>query len=221
MYGFVVDARDFDHTAHPFFSRWNDQIARFPFRSYRNVRHLRAAAAQRKRDLRRGVPPAGFTEELAQLAESVKPIKASELRRRARTSLKKFGYKKADGVGDHWCMWNGYEFRVHLDFGGRYAQLRYSVTPADMCHSSGRFCFEKALGMDFGDWGYIVEENVDDAFLLFQDLIEYAVKLPGRIKEAAADKQVGFNSLLPSPCSRLFLSLPPKLFDEGQPSLHQ
>lgn len=40
--------------------------------------------------------------------------------------------------------------------------------------------------MGFGDWNFIVEPDVDDVFLLLEDLIKYAVTLPRRIKEATA-----------------------------------
>ena len=39
--------------------------------------------------------------------------------------------------------------------------------------------------MGHGDWDYIVEDNVDDVFLLFEELVKYAAQLPKRIRQAA------------------------------------
>jgi hypothetical protein len=174
----------FDHTKHPFFPRWIDSFARAPFRSNRNVPMLRAAVSQYKMDRHRGVP-SHVSEDLFQFAQSVQSVKAPELRKRVRSVLNRFGYQKTHQIGGHWCVWDGQEFEVNVDFGGRSAQLRYSVTPSELrAFHQPRFCFENALGMGFGDWNYIVEENVDDAFLLLQELIKYAVDLPKRMSAA-------------------------------------
>jgi hypothetical protein len=43
--------------------------------------------------------------------------------------------------------------------------------------------------MGFGHWSYIVEENVDDAMMLLEDLIKYAVALPKRMREAVSKER--------------------------------
>ncbi len=179
----------FDHARHPFFPRWSNPNARFPFRSHRNVPMLRTAVSQYKLDRHRGVPSC-VSEDLFQLAESVKSIKAPQLRKRVRATLQKFGYQETDDIGGHRCAWEGQKFTVNVDFGSRHAQMRYSITPSEFqaLHPLGRFCFEVALGMGFGHWNYIVEENVDDVFLLFEDLIKYAVDLPRRMRAAIAQE---------------------------------
>jgi hypothetical protein len=190
IYGFVISAPEIDHTKHPFSARWGDPWSRFPFQSNRNVPILRATVSQYKIDRHRCVPSC-VSDELFQFAESVKSIKAPELRKRVGATLNKFGYQKTDPFGGHRCVWDGQEFEVNVDFGSRAAQLRYGVTLSEfrnMPHGlgGGQFCFEVALGMGLGWWNYIVEENVDDVFLLFEDLIKYAVTLPRRIKEAVS-----------------------------------
>jgi hypothetical protein len=40
--------------------------------------------------------------------------------------------------------------------------------------------------MGLGWWNYIVEDNVDDVFVLFEDLIKYAASLPGRMRAATS-----------------------------------
>jgi hypothetical protein len=176
----------FDHTKHPFFAQWSDPNARFPFRSMCNVPLLRAAVSQYKIDRHRGVPSC-VSEDLFRFAESVPSLKAPELRKRVRAVLTRFGYRQTDAYGGHRCVWEGQEFEVNVDFGARDAQLRYSVTPTEFrpLHPLGRFCLEVALGMGLGHWNYIVEENVDDGFLLLEELIRYAVDLPRRIRAAA------------------------------------
>jgi hypothetical protein len=180
-----IEKDRFDHTKHPFFQRWGDVNVRFPFRSNRNVPMLRAAVSQYKIDRHRGLPSC-VSEELFRFAESVKSIKAPELRKRVRATLNRFGYQQTDQFGGHRCVWEGQEFEVNVDFGGRNAQLRYSVTLSEFrpFHPLGEFCFEIALGMGFGHWNYIVGENVDDVFLLFEELIKYAVDLPRRMRAA-------------------------------------
>jgi len=184
-YGFVVQAPEVDHKTHPFFRRWHDVNLLFPFRSNRNVPTLRAAVSQYKMDKQRGARSC-VSEDEFRFAESVRSVKAPELRKRVRDALGNIGYKKKDELGRSCCVWNGHEFKVHVDFGGHSAQLRYGVALAEFpdVYTPGQFCFERALGMGNGDWDYIVEENVDDVFLLFEDLIKYAVQLSSRIREA-------------------------------------
>jgi hypothetical protein len=171
-----------NHTKHPFFPRWSK--GRYRFHSNRDVKMLRVAVSQYKLDRRRGVPSC-VSEDLFRFAESVKSIKALELRKRVRAVLNKFGYQKTDQFGGHRCVWEGQEFEVDLDYGGRDAQLRYSVIPSEFRpFQPPGLCFEIALGMGLGHWNYIVEENVDEVFLLFEELIKYAVNLPKRMMEA-------------------------------------
>jgi len=183
-YGWVAHARDFDHTKHPFFERWNDSFTMFRFGSHENVPIFRAIVSQYKADQRRGVP-SRVTEAEFQRAQSVKSVKAPELRKRAKKALAKFGFQGTDEIGFWNCEWDDECFKVHLDFGGRSAQLRYWILLPEFADVyPQRFCFESALGMGMGDWDYIIEDNVEDAFCLLEDLVKYAVALPKRIKQA-------------------------------------
>jgi len=175
-----------DHTKHPFLQRWADPNSRFPFQTCRNVMRLRDMVRQYKMDKKRGAPSC-VSDRQFQVAEGVRDLKAPELRKRLRAVLDKFGYQQTDTYGGHRCNWDGVEFQLNADFGARDAQMRYSVTPLAYrpLHPMGDFCLEKALGMGFGHWNYIVEGNVDDAFALLEELIKYAVELPRRIILAA------------------------------------
>jgi hypothetical protein len=174
-----------DHTKHPFLERWADPGNRFRFRTGRNVMLLRTMVQQYKMDKKRGMPSC-ISERDFQIAESMRDIKAPALKKRLRATLDKFSYQQTDTYGGHRCTWDGVEFQFNADFGARDAQMRYSATPLPYraVHPMGNFCFEMALGMGFGHWNYIVEENVDDVFALLEELIKYAVELPQRIVAA-------------------------------------
>jgi hypothetical protein len=109
------------------------------------------------------------------------------LRKRVRAALKPLGYFKIDELGYYHCRAHDREFTVHVDFGGRSAQLRYCVALPEFAgvHQLSQFCFERALGFGHGDWDYIVEENVDEAIATFGEAISYCVELPGRIGSEA------------------------------------
>lgn len=120
-------------------------------------------------------------------AQSVRPVNTSELRKRVRALLDKFGYEKTDDYGGHRCVWDGQEFELNVDFGSSSAQLRYTITLPEYRNAAiglggGGFVFETIFGMGLGWWNYIVEENVDDVFLLFEQLIQDVVTLPRRMK---------------------------------------
>ena len=187
-YGFVIGAVPLDISKHPFYSRWEDPWGRFPFRTNRDVMLLRTMVSQYKMDRRRGQPSC-VSEEQYRFAESVRSIKAPELRKRVQAVLDTFGFQKTDDFGGHSCVWDGQEFEVNVDFGSRAGQLRYGITPSefrDEARGQRHFVFESGLGMGLGWWNYIVEENVDDVFVLFADLIKYAANLPGRMREASS-----------------------------------
>jgi hypothetical protein len=190
LYGFVVGAPVIDHAQHPFCARWADPYSRFPFRSQRNVMTLRLAVSQYKMDRRRGVPSC-ISEELFRFAESVRSVKAAQLRQRLRAVLEQFGYEKTDDFGGHRCVWDGQAFQVNVDFGSSHAQLRYGVTMPGLSERAmglggGEFCFETVFGMGLGWWNYIVEENVDDAFELLAELLRYLAELPKRLRAAVS-----------------------------------
>jgi hypothetical protein len=185
-YGFVVDAPQIDHKKHPFFDRWKSgRLCEFPGLR-RSVPLLRAAAQQYKIDAYHGVP-SRMSEEEFRIAASVRSVKAPELRKRVRAALKALGYYKIDELGYYRCRGDSREFFVHVDYGGRSAQLRYCVAMPEFpdVHPLSQFCFERAVGFGHGDWDYIVEENLDDVMALFADVVRYSVALPDRIRAEA------------------------------------
>jgi hypothetical protein len=113
-------------------------------------------------------------------------VELPERRRRVRAVLKQFGLVKVDKLGLYRCHHSGKDFSVYVDFGGRHAQLRYAVSFPEFKdrHSLIQFGFERALGFGFGHWNFIVEENVDEVFQLFAEVVAYSAELPDRIRNA-------------------------------------
>ncbi len=179
-YCFVVGKPRFDHTQHPFFGRWRSVSRMGEWLTKKSVPILRSMVGQYKMDMKRGVQ-SHVTKDQFEYASSIRSVKAPELRKRVRAALKPLGYHKIDELGYYCCKRGSREFRVHVDFGGRSAQLRYVVA-----HLLPQFVFEAALGFGFGDWDFIVEENVDDVFSLFPELVMYSYELPDRIRAAVA-----------------------------------
>jgi hypothetical protein len=184
-YGFVIGTPQNDYTQHPYFAVWRATgVGSLAWRR-QSVPLLRAMVQQYKIDSFRGVRSC-VTKEEFEFASSIRSVKAPELRKWVRAALKPLGYYKVDELGDYCCRKGNQEFRVHVDFGGRSAQLRYCVARPEFTgvHLLHQFCFERALGFGNGDWDYIVEENVDETLSLFAQAVSYSVELPERIREA-------------------------------------
>ena len=185
-YGFVVRMNGLNPTAHPFFSRWSSgPMWTRDFDDVKSVPLLRSMVQQYKIDRHNRVQ-SSVSREQFEHASAVRSVKAPELRKRVRAALKTFGYDESDFLGNYWCKIGKKKFAVNLDFGGRSAQLRYSVVRPEFkgVHPLSQFRFERALGFGLGDWDYIVEENVDDVFSLFVEVVQYCFDLPDRIKAA-------------------------------------
>jgi len=183
---FVVHAPSIQHTEHPYFPRWQAfKKTLLDDPSLRNVPLFRAMIQQYKIDKHRGVPSSVSEAQFA-LASSIRPVKIPERRRRVRAALKKLGLVKVDKLGFYRCHHAGKDFSAYVDFGGQHAQLRYAVSFPELKdrHPMNQFGFERALGFGFGHWNFIVEENVDDVFQLFVEVVAYSAELPDRIRKA-------------------------------------
>jgi hypothetical protein len=183
---FVVDVPTLDHTQHPYFQQWSAVHSPLLHGDIeQDVPLLRAMVQQYKIDKFSGVPSSVTEEEFA-YASSIRSVKAPELRRRFRAALKPLGYLRVDGLGYYQCRRFNRDFAVHVDYGGRHAQLRYVVSFPEFRerHPLTQFGFERTLGFGFGDWDFIVEENVEDAIALFQEVVAYSFELPERIRRA-------------------------------------
>ena len=173
---FVVDAPTIHHTKHPYFDQW--QLFKKTLLDDPNLRSVplfRAMIQQYEIDKYRGVP-SSVSEAQFILASSIRPVKLPERRRRVRAALKRVGLVKVDKLGFYRCHHAGKDFSVHVDFGGMHAQLRYAVSVPEFTnrHPLTQFGLERALGFGFGNWDFIVEENVDEVFDLFTEVVAYS-----------------------------------------------
>lgn len=185
-YGFVIKMPRLSLTDHPFFSKWSQGPHwNRDFDNVKSVWLLRSRVQQYKTDLHRRVPSIVSKEQFEQ-ALSVRSIKAPELRNRVRAALAPFGHYETDTLGNYWCRKGRKKFCVNVDYAGRYAQLRYSVARPEFkgVHTLSQFLFERAMGFGQGHWDYIVEENVDDVFTLFGEVVQYSFELPDKIRAA-------------------------------------
>jgi hypothetical protein len=183
---FVVDTPRIDHAKHPYFDRWRTYAhTLLDDPNLRSVPLFRAMIQQYKIDKYRGVPSSVSESQFA-LATSIRPVKLPERWKRVRAVLKQFGLVKVDKLGFYRCHHEGKDVFVYVDFGGRHAQLRYAVSFPEFMgqHPLTQFGFERAGGFGFGNWDFIVEENVDEVFEVFAEVIAYSVELPDRIRNA-------------------------------------
>ena len=190
-YAFVVRAPDLDLSNHPFSAvlrAWSDRRAlATDWNTERSVPLLRSMVQQYKIDKHRGAPSCISAKQF-KYASSIRSVKAPELRKRVRSALQPFGYYKTDELGSYWCQMNDRKFCVHVDYGSRHAQLRYVVSRSEFkgVHPLSQFTFERTLGFGYGDWDFIVEENVGDVFSLFAEVVRYSYELADRIRAEIA-----------------------------------
>lgn len=185
-YSFVINLPQVSLTDHPFFSKWSQGPSwNRDFDNEKSVPLLRSMVQQYKMDLHKKVH-SHVTKEQFERASSIRSIKAPELRKRVRAALKPFGHFETDVLGNYWCKNGKQKYSVNVDFGGRHAQLRYCVVRPEFkgVHPHSQFRFERAMGFGFGDWDYIVEENVDAVFSLFAEVVQYSFDLPDRMRAA-------------------------------------
>jgi hypothetical protein len=190
-YGFVIAAPQLKATDHLFYDRWssshrNHRIS--DWNNHKSVPILRAMVQQYKIDQHRKVR-SSVTKAEFEKASSIQSVKAPELRKRAVNALKPLGYYKKERIGNdqYWCRQAAAEFFVDVDYGGRTAQFRYCVVRPEIksAHPHMHFRFERAMGFGLGDWDYIIEENADDSFTLFSELVQYSFELPDRLRAVA------------------------------------
>ena len=185
-YCFVVNVPRIDHTDHPYFDRFCAINASRGYQYFsRNVPHLRSVVSQYKMGRIRGMQ-SHISEAEFEYASGIRSIKAPEMRSRVRSALNPLGYYGTDKLGWLLCRHAEREFRVSVDFPGRLWQLRYVVAHPEFTKVSPpmQFGFESAMGLGGGNWDFIVEENVDEVFALFTEVVAYSAELPERIRRS-------------------------------------
>ena len=153
---------------------------------YWSIPQLRTAAAQVKVDRRLGRASIGIPKEVAELAESVRGIKAPALRAAVKAALGELlGVRPRNEGAGEWTYagsLHGTDVVVSVDYGGRHAQLSYQVA-ATLVGSELRVLggLERCVGVGFGDWDYIVEENLANSMDLLCQLVDWEIGLPRRL----------------------------------------
>jgi hypothetical protein len=176
LYGFTSTFPD----AHPAARLWKEASTSFSAR--RNVRLLSAIDRQATLDEHAGRPPTGYSADDVEFARAIRPIRAAELQKRATAICRKLGtVRKRPGGNLAIDLTDGNQTCVHIDTGGA-TQFRYHIA-ADPSPLATATNFERTLGMGRGDWTFIVAENVDDVFLLFEDLLRHAIAVPARLAQ--------------------------------------
>jgi hypothetical protein len=173
------------HTA---WSSWRNEMTMGAFRDirYYSIPSLRVSMAQAKIDRQRGAA-ASVSKELEDYAASVRSVRAPELRKRVRAAITALFEARPSKIGggdwEYSGILNGSQVSIGVDYGGRHAQLRYEVdvVSTEPTVRLKRAGFEVALGAGFGDWDFIVEENVDDSMRLLSEFVQYVSELPLRL----------------------------------------
>ena len=130
----------------------------------------------------------GVTPDALAMIRAVQPVQSKEIRRVVKLALLQFCptltiTNKGGGVWDYRGLHQELEFCVTIDYGGRGDQLRYEIYSRD--RQSGitikRSSFEGIMGLSFGAWDCLEQNNLDQSIALLKELVHYCVELPKRL----------------------------------------
>lgn len=160
---------------------WNTMNGwRFP-----SIPELRSRSAEATMERNRGGGKVG--EAIQSFTNSVRPVRAQELRKHVKATLSDLLNTKPVNRGGGWWIYEGVlnesSVSVSLSYGGRNSQLAYEVTATSDSFLSKfeRAGFEAVIGVATGDWDFIVEENLNDSTRLLSEFVTYTSLLPRRV----------------------------------------
>jgi hypothetical protein len=138
-------------------------------------------------------------ENLLRDATDLVPVKIPTLRRMVNTAFARLFAPQATETGDGIWRYDGVlaesSLKLLLRFSGSMGrpQLHYAVEVRgqDRAIVAPDFCFESLLGVGFGRWDYLTQENADRSVALLCELVEYVARLPGRLPEGCCEGQEG------------------------------
>ena len=163
---------------------YGKQRDRYWYASVPELRLHRAMATMREKA---GEPlPSEWDKMMAEYARSVVGAKAPALRKLVRALVEsRFRGRATKGGGGDWMYEgdvNGGRLLLSIDWGGKYAQLRYGFS-VEARTGTIRLArgFEAALGAGHGDWDFLTEENAAASIALLGDLIEHVAQWPDRL----------------------------------------
>jgi hypothetical protein len=185
-YGWIAGLPRLEHEAsryEPLFQRLTELRAQPELTSVPLLRMLRGAPATTTyKGAQIELPKA-----LIDRANAVTGAKAPELRKAVKQAFGTLGLSRArnDGGGcwGYRCTHGDTAFLVNIDYGGRYAQLRYDAKIPALGgeHLLDRLIYETTLGLGRGDWNFLTVDNLDESMRVLIDVVRRSVELPARI----------------------------------------
>lgn len=130
-------------------------------------------------------PPENLVRDIGDLV----PVKIPALRRLVKSAFARLFSANARDIGsESWC----YEGRlgesslkVWIRYSGRMGrpQLDYQVQVQckERSLTAPNLCFESVLGVGFGRWDYLTQDNAERSVDLLRELVEYIATLPERL----------------------------------------
>lgn len=117
------------------------------------------------------------------------PVKIPTLRRLVRTEFAQRFALNARDIGSETWFYEGrlgeFSLKVVIRYSGKMGrpQLDYQVQVKwkDRALSAPNLCFESVLGVGFGRWDYVTQDNAERSVKLLGELVEYVAKLPERL----------------------------------------
>jgi len=171
---------------HEEYQKFRDALPLMFSWDYLDVRTLRAILGERGS----GGPFRAYADapdSVIQRAESIRPIKATDIRRVVKQVFRKrFGASAEDLGGGDWryvANYSGRTFDVSIDYGGNFRQFSYEVQYDD--EPTGlhprRLTYERMLGIDHGSWNYLTADNLAESIEFLCQMLEELVTLPDRL----------------------------------------
>jgi len=128
-------------------------------------------------------------ENLARNYQDLVPVKIPALRQLVNQKFTSLFGPETKEVGDGIWWYTGTlansTIRVQIRYSGRMGvpQLKYQVEVQGngLTITAPDVCFESLLGVSFGRWDYLTQENSEQSVDLLCELVEYVARLPERI----------------------------------------
>jgi hypothetical protein len=154
---------------------------RFP-----SIPHLRDRERQAKIDAAHGIP-SEVSQEIKTLTASARAVNSAEMRKRVRKVLGDVFNPTVSNCGGGWWKYegrlNGSHLSASIAYASNYHQLHYEINVESLSAASKleRISFENVLGVGWGQWDFIIQENVDDSMHLLAEAIVYVSLIPARL----------------------------------------
>lgn len=130
-------------------------------------------------------PPENLVRDIGDLV----PVKIPTLRRLVKSAFAQLFTPNARDIGSETWSYEGRlgesSLKVLIRYSGRMGrpQLAYQVQVQckQRALTAPDLCFESVLGVGFGKWDYLTQDNAERSVELLCELVEYVAKLPERL----------------------------------------